>query len=89
MKFILFLRFIRGFAALCLVVAAVAIVMQLLNNVFNFDFVMPSSMLIFILGLMHIVFWLWVFIGLRRIINWLHDKEFGRPHPSLEKPWHL
>lgn len=89
MKFIWFLRLLRGFAALCLVIAGVAIVMQILSNVMHFEFLMPSTMLIFMLGFMHIVFWLWVFIGVRRIINWLHEKEFGTPHPSLVKPWQL
>lgn len=89
MKFILFLRCVRGFAALCLVIAAIAIVLQVLNNFTHFGFVMPSSAAIFMLGLMHIVFWLWVFIGLRRIIHQLHQQAYGEPHPSLSKPWHL
>ncbi|WP_241984149.1 hypothetical protein [Aliidiomarina sedimenti] len=84
-----FLRVLRGFAGLCFLLAVGAIILQILVNFVHFDFVMPSSMAIFMLGVMHAVFWLWAFIGLRRIINSIHKKEQGGPHPSLSKPWHL
>ncbi|RAJ96946.1 hypothetical protein [Aliidiomarina maris] len=89
MQFINFLRVLRGFAGLCLVLAAVAIVVQLLNNFWHFDFLMPSTAAITMLAFMHIAFWLWAFIGLRRIIHSVHEQTFGHPHPRLRKPWHL
>lgn len=89
MKMLTFLRFVRGFAALCLLIAAGAIITQTIANFTRYEFFMPSSAAIFMLGFLHIAFWLWVFIGLRRIINQIHDKDYGGPHPSLVKAWHL
>lgn len=31
----------------------------------------------------------YLFFGLRTFINWLHTKNLGVPHPSLEKKWSL
>jgi len=89
MNFLNFLRAIRGLAALCLIIAGCAIILQIVANFTQFEFLMPSSAAIFMLGVMHIAFWLWVFIGLRRIINKMHDQAYGGPHPRLVKPWHL
>lgn len=89
MNFINFLRGLRIFAGLCLLIAIAAIVTQVLANFIQFEFLMPSSAAILMLGVMHVVFWLWVFIGLRRIINDTHNKTYGKPHPALSKPWHL
>lgn len=89
MNFINFLRGLRVFAGLCLVIAVAAIVAQTLANFIHFEFLMPSSAAMYMLAAMHIVFWLWVFIGLRRIINDMHQKAYGGPHPALSKPWYL
>lgn len=84
-----FLRAIRVLAGLFFLVAIAAIITQITANLLQFDFFMPSSAAITMLGLMHAAFWLWVFLGLRNIINSIHQKEQGTPHPGLTKPWHL
>lgn len=84
-----FLRAIRILAGIGFLLAVSAILLQIAANFIQFDFIMPSSMAITMLGIMHAVFWLWAFIGLRNIINSIHEKEQGGPHPSLTKPWHL
>ncbi|MGX5914013.1 hypothetical protein ACR0ST_04710 [Aliidiomarina sp. Khilg15.8] len=84
-----FLRGIRVLAGLFFLVALAAIVLQVSANLLRFDFFMPSSVAIIMLGLMHAAFWLWAFLGLRNIINNIHEKEHGTPHPGLTKRWHL
>jgi hypothetical protein len=84
-----FLRVIRALAGLFFIVALAAIITQISANLLQFDFFMPSSAAITMLGLMHAAFWLWVFLGLRYVINNIHQKEHGTPHPALTKKWHL
>ena len=43
----------------------------------------------FTIGVIAIIVFLVLFIGLRKLINSLHEKQNGEPHPSLVKTWNL
>jgi len=84
-----FLRVIRALAGLLFLLTIVAVIAQLTFNVLQVDFLMRSSMIAIIAAVLHGAFWLWAFLGLRYVINEIHQKEQGKPHPSLTKQWHL
>jgi hypothetical protein len=84
-----FLRVIRAFAGLLFLAGIVGIVVQLGFNILHVDILMRSSVIVIMVGTLFAAFWLWVFLGLRYVINEIHEKEQGRPHPSLTKKWHL
>lgn len=41
------------------------------------------------IGIIAIIIFLALFIGLRKLINLLYEKQNGEPHPSLIKAWNL
>jgi len=84
-----FLRVIRAFAGLLFLAGIVGIVVQLGFNILHVDILMRSSVIVIMVGTLFAAFWLWVFLGLRYVINEIHEKEQGKPHPSLTKIWHL
>ena len=84
-----FLRVIRAVAGLLFLATIVGIIAQLTFNILHVDILMRSSVIVIMAGALHAAFWLWVFIGLRYVINEIHQKEQGTPHPGLTKHWHL
>ncbi len=44
-----------------------------------------ESVTIFAVKILIIVVGIVAFIGLRALVNWLHRKRHGVPHPSMEK----
>jgi|TARA_R100001530_G_scaffold115087_3_gene82038 hypothetical protein len=84
-----FLRVIRAFAGLLFLAGIAGIIAQLGFNILHVDILMRSSVIVIMVGTLFAAFWLWVFLGLRYVINEIHEKEQGKPHPSLTKIWHL
>lgn len=84
-----FLRVIRAFAGFLFLLGIVGMVAQLGFNLLHVDILMRSSVTVIMVGTLFSAFWLWFFLGLRYVINEIHQKEQGTPHPSLTKKWYL
>lgn len=86
---LIFLRVIRAFAGLLFLASVAGMIAQFAFNILQFDILMRSSVIVLMVGTLFAAFWLWAFLGLRYVINEIHEKEQGRPHPGLTKKWHI
>jgi hypothetical protein len=87
------LRFVRGIFGAIFGLLTLQVLVALLTLIMNFESVSVDFGKFFALLLIQVVVMLAsgiTFLWLRKVINNLHEKKFGLPHPKLaEKKWNL
>lgn len=86
------LRFVRAIVGIVLgmrVIGLISDITGLVAYLGNADVPMKMTPLAVSVDLAVLLAAFACFTGLRRFINWLHNKRFGRPHPALLKEWSL
>ena len=83
------LRFIRGFCGLLFGMNIVGL-LPLIGELLQPDADIGGIMAVVLIKLLAIALFGWLFFALRGLINRLHTKKHGVPHPALaDKKWAL